>query len=85
MSNQHFCSNLRLSLCGDPPSLLSLHQPKWHSQLYPNDECKSFSLTKQVLSHQEQHRNKEKDMDNFIDASGLELNTKNDICRWKEL
>ncbi len=34
---------------------------------------------------EEGEEEEEEDMDNFIDASGLEPNAKNDICGWKEL
>jgi len=34
---------------------------------------------------EEGEEEEEKDMDNFIDASGLEPNAKNDIRGWKEL
>ena len=34
---------------------------------------------------EEGEEEEEEDMDNFIDASGLEPNTKNDIRGWKEL
>ena len=34
---------------------------------------------------EEGEEEEEEDMDNFIDTSGLEPNTKNNICGWKEL